>query len=128
MLKLLPVLALISLGFTSDLLKSEPEPLFKSPRKFYRSGDTVQVTIEKDTTIDVAFCAKGGIAVFYYKVEQLAGDQWISIYQTQTACPATAPSIMEAKKGFTIKHPNLDKGIYRMVVSSRFYSSKFEVR
>lgn len=124
MLKLLPLLALFSLGF----IKSEPQPLFKSPRKFYRMGDTVKVTIERDTTIDVAFCAKSGIAVFYYRVEKLEADQWTSVYQAQTACPATAPSIMEAKKGFTIKHEILDKGMFRIVVSNRFYSSKFEVR
>jgi hypothetical protein len=120
----LPLLALMSFGF----MKVEPQPLFRSPRKFYRVGDTVQVTIETDTTIDVAFCTSQKKANVFYKIEKLDGNSWKQVFSTSAICQAKIPSTMKVSKGFTIKHFLLDEGKFRVVVSDQYRSSEFELR
>jgi hypothetical protein len=120
----LPLFILVSLGFA----KPEPEPLFKSPRKFYRAGDTIQVSIEQDTLIDVAFCTSQRKATVFYKIEKFEGESWYTIFNTISICESSMPTTMQAGKGFTLKHFLLDQGKFRVVVSDRYRSTEFEVR
>jgi hypothetical protein len=124
MSRLLLLLVLVSLGFA----KPESDPLFKSARKFYRAGDTVQVTIEQDTLINVAFCTSQRKATVFYRIEKLDGTSWNTVYNTTSICESSMPSTMQAGKGFTVKHFLLDQGKFRVVVSDRYRSSEFEVR
>jgi hypothetical protein len=121
---LLPLLALLSFGF----IKADPQPLFKSPRKFYRVGDTVQVSIEIDTTVDVAFCTSQKKANVFYRIEKQDGETWKTVFNTTSICRATMPSTMAVSKGFTIKHFLLDEGTFRVIVSDQYRSSEFELR
>jgi hypothetical protein len=121
---LLLALVILSFGFAA----TEPAPLFKSPRKFYRPGDTIQVAIEADTTIDVAFCTSNKKATAFYKIEKLEGDAWKTVYSTSAICQTSMPSTMKATKGFTIKHFLLDEGRFRVLVSDRYRSTEFELR
>jgi hypothetical protein len=120
----LPLLILLSFGF----VKADPAPLFKSPRKFYRAGDTVQVTIEADTTIEVAFCTYQKKATVFYKIEKQDGDHWTQVFSTSSICQSNMPSTMKVGKGFTIKHFLLDEGIFRLLVAGQYRSSEFELR
>jgi hypothetical protein len=125
MLKFLPLLALI--GFLTT--KPEPEPIFKSPRKFYRAGDTIEVVLDKDTSIQVGVCMQTQTkAQYYYRVEKWEGDKWWLVYRSTDVCRALLPSTALAEKGFTIKHHLVDQGTFRVIVSDRFYSNKFELR
>lgn len=120
------LLALVALSF--GFANSEPSPLFKSPRKFYRPGDTIQVTIEQDTILDLAFCTSNKKATPFYKIEKQDGDSWKTVYSTSSICQASMPSTMKATKGFTIKHFLLDEGRFRVFVSDRYRSTEFELR
>jgi hypothetical protein len=121
---LLPLLAIVSFGFAA----ADPDPIFKSARKFYRPGDTIQVSIEKDTSIDVAFCTGQKQATVFYKIEKQEGDAWRAVYNTSAICQTNMPATMKAGKGFTIKHFLLDEGRFRVVVSGQYVSSEFELK
>jgi hypothetical protein len=121
---LLVALAALSLGFASV----DQEPVFKSPRKYYRPGDTIQVSIERDTTLDVAFCTGQKQAMVFYKIEKQEGDAWSTVYNTSSVCKTNMPATMKAGKGFTIKHFLLDEGRFRVVVSGQYISSEFELK
>jgi hypothetical protein len=120
------LLAFVALSF--GFVQSEPAPLFKSPRKFYRPGDTIQVSIEQDTSIEVAFCTSQKKANVYYRIEKLDGDVWKTVFNTTSICQASMPATMKAGKGFTIKHFLLDEGRFRVVVSDQYRSTEFELR
>ena len=117
-------LVVLSFGFAT----ANPEPVFKSPRKFYRPGDTIQVSIERDTTLDVAFCTGQKQATVFYKIEKQEGDAWRTVYNTTSICRTNMPATMKAGKGFTIKHFLLDEGRFRVVVSGQYISSEFELK
>jgi hypothetical protein len=117
-------LALVSFGFAA----ADAEPVFKSPRKFYRPGDTIQVSIERDTTLEVAFCTAQRQATIFYKIEKQEGDVWNTVYNTTSVCRTNMPATMTAGKGFTIKHMLLDEGRFRVVVSGQYISSEFELK
>ena len=124
MIKLLPLVAL----FFGGSALSDPAPVLKSQRNFYRSGDSVQVSIVRDTTIDVAFCVQQRQAIFFYSIERLDGEKWVPYYNTSAVCRASLASVMQAEKGFTIKHLMQDKGTYRLVIANVYRSNEFEVR
>ncbi|HET6512833.1 MAG TPA: hypothetical protein VFH43_11615 [Candidatus Kapabacteria bacterium] len=125
MIKLIPVLALVAFG----AVKSEPKPVLQSPRNFYRAGDTAEVSIVRDTAIDVAFCVVQQRATFFYTIEQLVREgEWMTVYNTSAVCQANMASVMRAEKGFTIKHLMRDKGTFRVVVSNVYRSNEFEIR
>ena len=125
MLKLLPLVALIFAGAVA----AEPPSVLKSQRNFYRAGDTVEVSIVKDTAIDVAFCVLQKQATFFYRIEQQVREgEWMTVFNTTTICQANMASVMRAEKGFTIKHPMEDRGTFRFVVSNVHRSNEFEVR
>lgn len=121
---ILPLLVLVSFGF----VKTESAPLFESERKFYRAGDTVKMSIETDTTIDVAFCTDQGKATVFYRIERLENDAWSTVFNNALICQTSMPNTMQVGKGFTIKHFLLAQGRFRIVVSNRYPSAEFEVR
>ncbi len=120
------LLALVALSY--GFVATEPQPVFKSPRKFYRPGDTIQVSIETDTTIDVAFCTSKMKASVFYKIQKFEVDGWKTVYNTTSICQTNMPATMKAGKGFTIKHFLLDEGKFRVLVSDQFHSTEFELR
>lgn len=102
-------------------------PNFKSPRNFYRSGDSVTVTL-RDSTLDVAMCIVGQRASYYYQIEKQDGKQWTKYYVNEGPCPAQFPTTSEVLRGFTIGHRIGEPGVYRFRVSGQFLSNSFEVR
>ena len=116
-------LALVLSGFA---LKGTG-PNFKSPRNFYRAGDSVTVVL-RDSTLELAICIANQHAVYYFQVEKQEGKSWQRVYTNEGPCPAMFPTTTTVSKGFTLGHRIRTPGVYRFRIGGQYFSNSFEVR